>query len=201
MAKKKKDKSKKTSKKTKDPVSNNGFWQLSFAVLMFVFAFLLFLGGFGTGGSLPVGSFKQVYAFFGWTAYLIPYALIFFAVHKFNSEDRRIPLIKLASMLGFLFSVSVALHTLFASKDELTGNFVGGHGGFFGEVIGNALLLAIDKIPASISMLVVAVLLLFLALDISLKKLLVLFAPFKRKKKEDTDISDLKKTGANRHKT
>lgn len=189
---KKKKRAKKSVKKTESSVRDNGFWQLSFAVLMFVFAFFLLLGGFGTGGSLPVGLFKQVYHALGWVAYFTPVALVFFGVHKFKSEDRRIPLIKLSSMLAFIVTLSIAVHTLFASKDPITGDYTGGHGGYIGQVIGNALLLALDKIPASVAMLVIALLMFFLAFDISLKKLAVIFKPLLQKKEKDTDLAELK---------
>lgn len=191
MAKKKK-RAKKPVKKNDSKPADNGFWQLSFAIILLVFAFFLLLGGFGTGGALPVGLFKQVYSAFGWVAYLTPFALVFFGVHKFISEDRRIPLIKLASMLGFLISLSVALHTLFATKDPVTGDVTGGHGGYIGQVVGNAMLLVLDKIPASIAMLVVSTLFFFLAFDISLKKLLLLIKPFTQKREPDTDLAELK---------
>lgn len=194
MAKRKKRAKKPVKKNNSKPV-DNGFWQLSFAILLFVFAFFLLLGGFGTGGALPVGLFKQVYSAFGWVAYLTPWALVFFGVHKFRSEDRRIPLIKLASMLGFLISLSVALHTLFANKDPLTGDVTGGHGGYIGQVIGNAMLLVLDKIPAGIAMLVVSILFFFLAFDISLKKLLLIIKPFTQKREPDTDLAELKAKG------
>lgn len=195
MAKRKK-RTKKTTKKSIQETKDNSFWQLSFAIILFVLAFFLILGGFGTGGSLPVGMFKQIYNALGWVAYLTPLALVFFGVHKFKSEDRRIPLIKFASMLGFIITLAVACHTLFAHKDTVTGDISGGHGGYTGQVIGNAMLLALDKVPAGISMLVISILFFFLAFDISLKKLLVIFKPFLPKKKEDTDLADLKaKTG------
>lgn len=191
MAKKKKG-TKKPVKKPATKAIDNGFWQLSFAIILLVFAFFLLLGGFGTGGALPVGLFSQVYHAFGWVAYLTPLALVFFGIHKFISEDRRIPLIKLASMLGFLIALSVALHTLFADKDPVTGDVTGGHGGYIGQIIGNAMLLVLDKIPAAISMFVVSVLFFFLAFDISLKKLLLLAKPLTQKKEPDTDLAELK---------
>lgn len=187
MAKKKK-KTRKSNKPTPQPDSSNGFWQLTGAILMIILAFFLLLGGFGTGGSFPVGSFKWVYEFLGWAAYLTPLALIFFGVHKFKSEDRKIPLIKFVAMIGFLTTLSVALHTIFVQKAD-TGN-TGGHGGYIGEVIGNAMLLALDKIPASILMLISSILLFFLAFNISPKALLLLGKPFKKEK--DTDLSELK---------
>lgn len=190
MAKKKK-RARKTQKNKKPEIADNGFWQLSLAILLLVAAFLLLLGGFGTGGPLPVGSFEQVYGLLGWAAYIVPFSLGFFAIHKFNAEDRRIPLVKFSSMLGLLLSMSVAFHTIFADKNPVTDNFQNGNGGFAGEIIGNAMLLALDKVPASITLLVIATLMFFLAFDISLKKLLVLFSPFNKKEK-DTDLSELK---------
>ncbi|MBI5357432.1 DNA translocase FtsK, partial [Candidatus Saccharibacteria bacterium] len=76
----------------------------------------------------------------------------------------------------------------FVHKSEVENT--GGHGGYLGEVVGNAMLLALDKIPASILMLVSATLLFFLAFNISPKALLALAKPFKKEK--DTDLSDLK---------
>ncbi|MEX2014789.1 MAG: DNA translocase FtsK 4TM domain-containing protein [Candidatus Saccharimonadales bacterium] len=178
-------------KNNKSEVADNGFWQLAFAILLLVAAFLLLLGGFGTGGPLPVGAFEQVYNLFGWTAYIIPFSLVFFAIHKFNAEDRRIPLVKFSSMIGFLLSMSVAFHTIFADKIPAAGSFENGNGGFVGEIIGNAMLLALDKVPASVTLLVIALLMFFLAFDISLKKILVLFSPL-TKKEEDTNLAELK---------
>lgn len=193
MAKKKKRAKKAQNKKKniKPEISDNGFWQLSFAILLAVAAFLLLLGGFGTGGPLPVGAFEQVYSLFGWAAYIVPFSLVFFAIHKFNAEDRKIPLVKFSSMIGFLLAMSVAFHTIFADKNPITGDFENGNGGYTGEIIGNAMLLALDKGPASITLLIVSLLMFFLAFDISLKKLLVLFSPLNKKEK-DTDLADLK---------
>jgi S-DNA-T family DNA segregation ATPase FtsK/SpoIIIE len=194
MAKKKK-RTKKTAKKAVQETNNNAFWQLAAAILLLVFAFFLLLGGFGTGGSLPVGMFKQTYSALGWVAYLTPLALVFFGVHKFNNEDRRVPLIKLASMIGFIVTLAVAVHALFAGKNP-DGSIMEGHGGYIGEVIGNAMLLALDKMPAGISMLVVSILFFFLAFDISLKRLLLIFKPLMPQNKPDTDLAELKAKGS-----
>ena len=168
-----------------------GFWQLSGAVLMFLLAFFLFIGGFGTGGAFPKGSFHWVYEALGWTAYLTPVALIYFGVHKFKSEDRRIPLANLLAMLGFIISLSVGAHTAFVEK--IGGNNIGGHGGYIGEVIGNGFLLALDKIPASLMFGVIAGLAFFFAFSISPKIILKLFK--RREKPQDTDLEALKAKG------
>lgn len=187
MAKKKKRRSSR-KQKPEELSRSSGFWQLSGAVLLFLLAFFLFIGGFGTGGTFPTASFRGVYEALGWTAYLAPVALVYFAVHKFKSEDRKIPLANFLSMFGFVISLSVMLHTLFVKKSDIENT--GGHGGYVGEVIGNAFLLALDKIPASLMFGVIAVLAFFFAFNISLR---VLLKPFKRREKpQDTDLEALK---------
>ncbi|MBW3569232.1 DNA translocase FtsK [Candidatus Parcubacteria bacterium] len=190
MAKKKKRRSTK-KQKPEDKKQSSGFWQLSGAVLLFVLAFFIFLGGFGTGGTFPTASFRWVYEALGWPAYLAPLALIYFGVHKFKSEDRRIPLANFLAMLGFILSLSVMLHTVFVRKSA-TEN-VGGHGGYVGEVVGNAFLLALDKIPASLMFGVIAVLAFFFAFGISPKVIAKLFKG--KEKPKDTDLEALKAQG------
>src|ERR1700733_6787542 len=92
MSKKKKKQSKK--KKTADlpQAEKSPFWGLSVAIGMVLLAILLLLGGFGTGGPLPVNLFHAMYWVFGWAAYLTPFAFLYWGIFKFNAEDRRIPL-------------------------------------------------------------------------------------------------------------
>ena len=73
MAKKKK----KSVKKATEEVERSPFWPLTGAILLFVAALFLLLGGFGTGGPLPKGMFQGAYWALGWAAYLVPVALIF----------------------------------------------------------------------------------------------------------------------------
>jgi len=190
MAKKKK----RTSKKAKAEVAvekapdKSTFWPLSGAILLFVLAFLLLLGGFGTGGVLPVGMFKIVYSALGWAAYLTPVALVFFGVLKFSSEDKQIPLDRMIAMISFVCLSAAAAHTLFYNTSTETG----GNGGYLGGVIGNALLLALDKVPASIILIVLSILAGLLTFNISPKVLLKPFEALKSEPKKDTDLADLK---------
>lgn len=191
MAKKKKSK-KKVSEPA--PSERSAFWPLSGAILLILLAVLMLIGGFGTGGSLPVGMFRAVYEALGWIAYLTPVALVFFGVLKFKSDDYQIPLGKFVAMFGFLGSMAVAMHTMFASIDT-QGNVIEktGNGGYIGSVLGNAILLALDKVPASLIFLVSAILFFLLAFSISPKVLLKLLSPLKPKEKQpDTDLSELK---------
>ena len=176
----------------------SAFWPLAGAILMLLLAFLLLLGGFGTGGPLPKTLFSGVYSGLGWAAYLTPVALAFFGIHKFISEDRQIPLNKFISMTSFLFSWAAYLGVAFASKDEVTGQITGGHGGMVGKVIGEGTIKIIDKVPASIMFFVFAILAFFWTFGISPKILLKLAEFFKRPPQDDTDLADLKaKAGEN----
>src|SRR5688572_30381297 len=141
-------KKRKSSKKKKDEdVERSPFWPLAGGVVLCVLAIFLLLGGFGTGGALPINMFKGGYWAFGWAAYLLPVAFAYWGIHKFIGEENRIPRGKLFSMLGVLVFISAWLFTGFA-KDNGT-IWVGGHGGYMGEALGGAVLQALDPFPAS----------------------------------------------------
>jgi S-DNA-T family DNA segregation ATPase FtsK/SpoIIIE len=187
MAKHKRRSKKRAQKQVeKEP---NMFLRQVGAVLLVVFAIFLLLGGFGTGGGLPVGLFKIVFNVLGGAAYITPVALIFWAVHKFKNEENLIPLNKIFSMSLLLVVFSSWLHTALGSVNLSTDSWEGGKGGGLGAVVGNAVLLALDKVPASIMFFVLTVLCFCWAFGISLK---VFLAPFKRRDSGDTDLSDLK---------
>ncbi len=170
MAKKKKTTSRK--KKVEAPKERSVFWPIAGAILMFIVALFLLLGGFGTGGNLPVGMFGGVYWALGWVAYLAPFALVFFGVHKLKNENHRVPLSKSISMLALLLLVAAFLHTLFVTRDARTLEYEGGNGGTLGSAVGGVVLGALDKIPASIALFLLAGVALFLAFGIPFRVLL-----------------------------
>ena len=186
MAKKKKKPVKKAA-----PLVRSPFWPLTGAILLFVLALFLLLGGFGTGGPLPKGMFHGAYWTLGWAAYFLPIALVYWGTYKFTSEDHQIPLSRLFSMGGVLAFAAGWLFTAFANKQP-DGSFLQGHGGKVGESLGSVALSALDKFPASIMFLVFAMLAVFFAFGISPQVLLKLKDLFKREQSEDTDLSDLK---------
>ncbi len=190
---------KKTTKKKKvapQPVERSPFWAMAGAVVLMLLAFLLLLGGFGTGGKAPVDLFKGAYWGLGWAAYLAPVALVYWGAYKFISEDRRIPLAKLTSMTGVLVFASSWFDTAFAKKNAL-GNWNDGHGGMIGKGIGNVVLSVLDKIPASILFFVIAVLAACFAFGVDLKVLLKLGSLLKRSEGEsDSELAALKNKAA-----
>lgn len=181
-----KKKNYKRARRSKDKANDpeNTFWPLSGAIGMIITGLFLLLGGFGTGGTLPITMFKAVYTALGWAAYLSPVALIYFGTHKFISDDRQIPLNKLISMLAVLLLWAAWLHTAFVSSVD------SGFGGSVGRIAGNSALSLIDKIPAAILFFTTGLLALFWSFGISPRILINLFKPFKEQ--ADTDLTDLK---------
>jgi S-DNA-T family DNA segregation ATPase FtsK/SpoIIIE len=190
MAKKKKQ----TRKKAMQPdPQQSAFWQLTGGVILLTIAFLLLLGGFGTGGPLPKSLFHGAFWAFGWAAYLLIPACGLWGVLKFTSEDRKIPLNKLVSMIATMVFASAWFYTAFASKDVM-GAWANGHGGQVGQTTGNIVLSALDKMPASLLFFVFALLAFFFSFGISPRVLLKLSDIFKSKEgeEEDTDLAALK---------
>jgi len=193
MAKKKKQT---RSKKVQTTTERSSFWPLSGALLLCVIALFLLLGGFGTGGPLPKDLFHGAYWSLGWAAYITPVALVYYGITKFTDEEHQIPLAKLLSMLAVLIFSAGWLFTLSASKDA-AGVWVGGHGGNVGKVIGETVLIVVDKIPASFVFFVFSVLAVFFAFGISPKVVLRLGELFKSPEPaDDTDLAKLKSQSA-----
>ncbi|MFT4532107.1 MAG: S-DNA-T family DNA segregation ATPase FtsK/SpoIIIE [Candidatus Saccharimonadales bacterium] len=201
MAKKKKRSSKKKTtayKKKKKaaqvPREPNMFVRQVGAVLMIVAAIFLLLGGFGTGGSLPQGMFDITYGVLGLAAYLSPVALAFWGVHKLKAEEHDLPANIVLSMTSLLITSAAWLHVGLVTRESETAEWLGGEGGGVGEVIGGAALSALDKLPASILLLVLLVLATSWTFSIPLY---VFMKPFMKKEKsdsEDTDLSTLKES-------
>lgn len=187
-------KKKKTTRKKKQPevVERSAFWPYFGAIFLFVLALFLLLGGFGTGGNLPVGLFGGAYATLGLAAYILPLALICWGVFKFRTEDHRVPMGKFFSMVGLLVVSSGWFFAAFAEKSGST--YSGGYGGFIGDILGGAFLSALDQVPAAILLFVLTALMVFVTFSIHPRVLMHLLAIFKRPERdEDTDIGVLKR--------
>ena len=114
----------KRKKQTRKPVveeapERSAFWPYAGGVLLVLLAIFILLGGFGTGGPLPINMFKGCYWALGWAAYLTPVALVYFASAKFMTYDKRIPLPALVSMTAFVAMSATWLHTATVTKEGL----------------------------------------------------------------------------------
>jgi DNA segregation ATPase FtsK/SpoIIIE, S-DNA-T family len=194
MAKRKKHNSKKKVHK-KSPKIDQGpnlFVRQFGAVSMIILAVFLLLGGFGTGGSLPVGLFNIVYTIFGVAAYFVPIALIYWAVYKLKSEEYRLPLSRILSMASLIIATSAWLHVTFSSKSSISGFAEQdlSKGGEIGEIIGGSVLLVLDKLPASITFFALMLVTTCWTFNIPMNSLI---KPFKiAKGRGDRDIEALK---------
>jgi DNA segregation ATPase FtsK/SpoIIIE, S-DNA-T family len=185
-------KKKQTRKRVKveSPAERSGFWPIAWGVIMMLVALLLLLGAFGTGGSMPIGMYGAAYWLLGWSGFLLPVALIYYAIHKFTNEERKIPPGKLFSMLGLVIFAASLTHVVFATKNP-DGTVTGGHGGAVGDVVGGIVLSALDKLPAGILFFVLTVVMIFLSFGISFRVLLHVFDLFRRPEQDGDETTDL----------
>jgi S-DNA-T family DNA segregation ATPase FtsK/SpoIIIE len=190
MAKKTNKKKQALKKKAKAEKPESNFWPLAGAIIMVLLALFLLLGGFGTGGPLPEGLFSGVYWAIGWAAYLSVPTLIFLGLQKFTSEEKEIPLEKLAASIAFLAFTASWLFTAFATESA-AGTFSNGNGGAVGETLGNVTLGAINQVPATIMFMVLSLLAFFLTSGISPKVLMHITKLFKREE-QDPELAQLK---------
>lgn len=193
MAKRKKTTKRKSRSRAAEPAieyQRSSFWPIAGAILMYLVAVFILLGGFNVGGPLPEGLFNICNELLGWAAYLLPVALVYFGTAKLMTTDHRVPLPATLSMTGFLLTVTCWLQTGFG--DYVSGTWLSSPGGLVGEFFGGLALSALDKLPASIMFFIFSVLLFFLTFGISPKVMLKLFSIFRAPKKTDTDLESLK---------
>jgi S-DNA-T family DNA segregation ATPase FtsK/SpoIIIE len=177
------------SKKVEVHEDKPRLWPVVGAIVMFVAAVLLLLGGFNTGGVLPKDLFHAAYWLFGWGGYVTPLVLTYWGVHKLLHENRRIPFHKAVSIGGVLLFASSWLFTAFTTK--VSGSYSGGHGGEIGAVIGKGVLALLDKIPAAAIFAILTVVAFFFAFGISPKALINRFRT-KPNEEVDGELAELK---------
>ena len=190
MPKKKKTTKKKTSKKPEQVKESNGFGLYVVAVLIIIIAVLLLIGGFGTGGKLPIALYHAMYWLFGWAALSVPIALMIIGVYIFMREDHTLPKDKITSLIVAVLSLSGLGYVGFANKDSF-GNWSGGHGGSVGSLIGGTILSALDKIPAAFVFFLIAIIAGGYVFGFTAKDLIKLIRK-KDKKTEENDLESLK---------
>jgi S-DNA-T family DNA segregation ATPase FtsK/SpoIIIE len=194
MAKKKKT-TKKRTKKVDDttPKTVSYFWRQVYAFALIVIALFIFIGGFGMGGKLPIGLFDMTAWLVGFVAYLVPFVLIFLAVHKLRHEEFIIPFGKLLASLLFVVSLAGALHVFLDREDASQAASVGTHGGHIGSIISGVTLSVLNDITSFIVLLFLAWVGFMLMFGLSPRVLLQKFKNlFIREKDEDTDLQTLK---------
>ncbi|MGB4966908.1 MAG: DNA translocase FtsK 4TM domain-containing protein [Candidatus Saccharimonadales bacterium] len=191
MAKKKKQTRKKAAElEVREPPPMVGY---ILAIVFILAAIFIVLGGFNTGGSLPTGLFDGVTWLIGWGAWILPISLLYWGYYKFTNDDHRVPKGRVFSMYAFLMLASAWFFTAFSSSPTPgTAVVHGGNGGKIGSAIGDAMLSALDKIPASLLFFAFGLLAFFFAFGISPGVLLKIPELFKRPEPSDDELAGLK---------
>ena len=179
------------NRKRQAQVEGSSFWPLAGAICLMIIAVFILIGGFGGGGPLPNNLFHGTYWALGWAAYYLPFALIYWGVEKFRSEDNRIPLTKLISVILSVVSLSTWFYII--GIYQFNGDWIGGHGGSIGKLVGSMSLIALTKMPASFVFLTLTVFSILFSLNVSPKIFAKLGVLIKNRDKEpDSDIAALK---------
>lgn len=193
MAKKKKSVKKKSqNRKPEVAATPSPLWGYALAVIFILLGIFMILGGFGTGGDLPKNRlFPAGYAVLGWGAWVVPVCLLYWGVYKFVSEDQKLPMWRVVNMYLLMIFTASWFHVAFSDSQPGVAA-TGGHGGALGGAIGGVVLMALDKVPASLLFFVFALFAFFFAFGISPKVLLRVTDLFKRKETTDDELAVLK---------
>ncbi|HPD98630.1 MAG TPA: DNA translocase FtsK 4TM domain-containing protein [Candidatus Saccharibacteria bacterium] len=195
MAKKKKTtKAKRKSKKIDEtaPKTVSYFWRQVYAFALIVLAIFIFLGGFNMGGKLPISLFDITAWLVGFVAYIIPFVLIFLAIHKLRHEEFMIPIGKLLASLLFIVSLSGALHVFLSREDANSAAAAGTYGGHVGSIVSGVSLSVLNDVTSFILLLFLAWVGFMLMFGLSPKVLLQKFKNLFIREEADTDLATLK---------
>lgn len=170
--------------------SGSFFWRQVFAFLLVVIAIFILVGGFGWGGALPVKLFDMTSWALGWTAYVLPFVLVYLAVHKFRHEEFIIPFSRLLFSVLFIISLSGIFHAFVSADMASTTASAGDNGGNLGKLIAGGLLMFLNPVTSFIILLFLALTSLMFMFDISPRKIIDWFKQYFTKE-PDTDLNDI----------
>ncbi len=166
------------------------FVQLSIAaVIIFLGGFML-VGGFDTGGPLPINLFKGAYATFGRAAYLVPFALMYLGFYKFRDDNHKLPFARILSATAMSGAGSGIVFLTTATQDIGSQIWTGDKGGAIGGLVGSSIIGLLSK-PLAIALLFgVMLFAAFYTLGISPKVLLRLIEMFKREERDEEEETE-----------
>lgn len=197
MAKKKKTTKRKSRKAevSEAPKTTSYFWRQVFAFILIVLSLFLFLGGFGWGGALPVRLFDGASWAVGMIAFILPFVLLYLAVHKLKHEEHIIPFVKLLSSILFVVCLAGMMHVFIDPSEAQKAAADGTYGGQIGFLASSGLLLFLNSMTAFVAFLLFAWIAFMLMSGLKPSQMFgFLLKPFKREKSDaDTDLSDIKK--------
>lgn len=177
-----------------DRKDRTAFWRSVGAIFLMIAGLVLGFGAF-IHAPFPKDFWHAAWWAFGLVTVILPFSLLYLGSLKFISEDRQIPLPKMAGVLGLLVFWAGWLHTAFLHADSTSSALVGGHGGAVGKAVGGALANALGSFLASLIFFLLGVFAIMFTFAIdprSLSKLAVLFQREPREKDGEEDLAALK---------
>jgi len=169
------------------------FWRSVWAIGFILAGLVLAFGSF-SHAPIPHDFWHGVWWALGTVTIIVPFALIYLGSLKFINEDRRVPLPKMAVVLGLLVFWAGWLHTAFLHGALNSAQQVGGHGGAIGKFFGNGLAHALGNFLSSLVFFLLGVFAIMFTFSIDPKSLAKLSQLFKRepKEKSEEDLAALK---------
>lgn len=194
MAKKKKTATRRKRKEVVDESpQTNYFWRQVFAFVLIILSLFLLLGGLGWGGALPIKLFDISAWLFGLVAYVVPFVILYLAINKIRHEERIIPFVKLLSSLLLLICLAGMMHVFVDPTQAGKAASDGTYGGEVGYAASKGLLMFLNGMTAFIIFFVFAWIAFMIMAGISPGQMwAAITKPFRRHKKEDTDLAAIK---------
>ena len=190
------------AKKSNEPKKVSPFWKQVYAFLLIVLGLFMLLGGFGSGGQLPLWLFKSAAWLVGMAAYTLPFVIMYIAVLKFKSENHSVPFGKLISSVSLPILIAGILHIFVERPLASQAATDGTHGGQVGNFISSILLGFLDSTTSFVLLSVFALIAVLFTIGVTPKKFFVwLFARFKRPERaeQSEDLGSLKAAAAASH--
>ena len=178
--------------------ANSQFMRQTFAFLLALAAIFIVLGGFGWGGTLPVGLFRITSWAVGWAAYgFAPLIILHLAFQKFRHQDNIIPFAKLMAALGGLTALAGAMHVLVGAETARELATQGDYGGYAGYYLSDFVFNFLNNPTAFVVFLCFSLIAFLFTLGISPKSFIAFFGRLVarlRAKQEDqpTSLAELK---------
>ncbi len=155
MAKKKKSKGKKLPSGPKHNLPE-GFWQQATAISLIIFALLLTLALFGTGGPILEWIHSVLYWLVGYTIFILPIIFIYLAVAIFKAEGSKLPVVVIVATILFVAEAAGFIHLF--SNDPTTFDHIRSSegGGFLGYLVASTMLMILDSKTSGLVLAVMA---------------------------------------------
>jgi len=170
----------------------HGFWAQVGAILMIIFAIILFIGLFGIGGPAPTGLASGMRWLIGWTAFVLPFVFIFQAIQIFRSQGNQVPGVIWGATILFIWFFAGLFQLMLVSPSSLVDSQAGNGGGTMGWLMADGWLQFVNIPVAALIFVVFLLILVLFVFSISPKSLFSAIANFFRRENAEDDVANNK---------